>query len=218
MITKFIIFFLVIFAITKRACGKSIVLANYYNLVLYYPTEYGGNDDIRVVFDVRNVTAGTFKYLPIIVDVAYDSRQNIAYCYLESAVKSHIIMIKWYGGKWCIQIMFEFDSSSFSNYMYHSLVTLDNFVYWTSDRSVMSGRIPGYEMRRLMQPGWERIYRMTIDRSNKQLYVASFDFGENVIYGCSISRYSCVKLTTTNFLINSIYYDNGLNQLSVFTW
>jgi hypothetical protein len=190
-------------------------LANYYNVILFYPSEYGGNDDIRVIFDVRNVTQGTFRYLPIVVDVAYDAVQNIVYCYLESAVKSQLILIRWFGGKWCYQTMFEFDSSTYSNYMYHSLVTLDNFVYWTSDRYIMSGRIPGYEMRRLMQPGWERIYRMSIDKPNKQLYVASFDFGENVIYGCSILRYSCIKLTTTSFSINSIFYDSQMNQLYV---
>ena len=213
--TKSILFMLFTLLISTKVNAKSIVFANYYNVILYYPAEYGGNDDIRVVFDVRNVTGGTFKYLPIVVDVAYDAVQNIVYGYLESAVKSHLILIRWFGGKWCYQIMFEFDSSTYSNYMYHSLVTLDNFVYWTSDRYVMSGRIPGYEMRRLMQPGWERIYRMSIDKPNKQLYVASFDFGENVIYSCSILRYSCIKLITTSFSINSIYYDSQMSQLYV---
>jgi hypothetical protein len=212
---NFIIKILIFTILLLKTSAKSIIFANYYNVILYYPSEFGGNDDIRIVFDVRNVTTGTFKYTPIIVDVAYDSQQNIAYCYLESAIRSYIILLKWFGGKWCYQIMFEFDSSTYSNYMYHSLVTLDNFVYWTSAQYVMSGRIPGYEMRRLMQPGWERIYRMTIDKPNKQLYVASFDFGENVIYGCSILRYSCVKLTTTNFAINSIFFDSQEKQLYV---
>lgn len=194
---------------------KSLILANGYNVLLFYPVEFGGNDDIRVIFDVRNVTLNTFKYLPFIVDVTYDSIQNIAYCYLESAVKSYILLLKWFGGKWCYQIMFEFDSSLYFTQQYHSLVVLDNFIYWTTDRYIMSGRAPGLEMRRLMQPGWERIFKMTADREKKILFVASFDFGENNLYSCSVLKYSCVKLLAANFPINSLFFDQTQNELYV---
>ena len=39
--------------------GKSIIIANYHNVIMFFPKELGGNDDVRVIFDVRNVTAGT---------------------------------------------------------------------------------------------------------------------------------------------------------------
>ena len=214
IITLFV-FFILLALCVQKTFGKSVIFANYWNVVLFYPIEYGGNDDIRIIFDIRNITTTAFKYTPIIVDVAYESSQNIAFCYLESAITSYIVLIKWFGGKWCYQIIFEFASSTYSNYMYHSLVTLDNFVYWTNDRYIFSGRIPGYEQRRLMQPGWERIYRMTIDKPKKMLYVASYDFGENGIYACSILSYSCTRLTSTYFAINSIHFDSGTDQLYI---
>lgn len=127
--------------------SKSIIMANYHNILLFFPKETGGNDDLRVIFDVRNSTITVFKYLPVIVSVAYDSDQNQAYAYLESAVTSYIIMLKWAGGRWCHQVLFDFPASHFSKYMYHSLVYMGNFIYWTTDRYIMSGRIPGYEKR-----------------------------------------------------------------------
>jgi hypothetical protein len=195
--------------------AKSLILANGYNVLLFTPLEFGGNDDIRVIFDVRNVTLNTFRFLPFIVDVTYDSIQNIAYLYLESAVKSYIMLLKWFGGKWCYQIMFEFDSSLYFTQQYHALVVLDNFIYWTADRYIMSGRAPGLEMRRLMQPGWERLFQMTADKEKKILFVASFDFGENNLYSCSVLRYSCIKLLAANFPINSVFFDQTQNELYV---
>ncbi len=43
----------------QSCIGSSIIMANYYNVILFFPKELGGNDDIRVIFDVRNVTTGT---------------------------------------------------------------------------------------------------------------------------------------------------------------
>ena len=126
---------------------KSVILANYHNILLFFPKELGGNDDLRVIFDIRNSSIPTFKYMPVVVSVAYDSEQNQAYAYLESAVTSYIIMLKSAGGRWCHQVLFDFPASQFSKYMYHSLVLMENFIYWTTDRFVMSGRIPGYEKR-----------------------------------------------------------------------
>ncbi len=153
--------------------AKSIIMANYHNVILFFPKEYGGNDDIRVIFDVRNVSIGTFKYIPVVVDVAYDSQLNNAYCYLESAVTSYIMLLKWAGGKWCYQILFDFPSSQFSKFMYHSIILVDNFVYWTTDRYVMSGRLPGYEKRLMLQPSWNRLYSMTVDKINKFIYIGT---------------------------------------------
>jgi hypothetical protein len=42
-----------------RASGGSVIIANYHNVILFFPKEVGGNDDVRVIFDVRNVTEGT---------------------------------------------------------------------------------------------------------------------------------------------------------------
>jgi hypothetical protein len=39
--------------------ANAILMANYYNVIMFFPKELGGNDDIRVIFDVRNVTKGT---------------------------------------------------------------------------------------------------------------------------------------------------------------
>ena len=88
----------------KSVHAKSIILANYHNILLFFPKEYGGNDDLRVIFDVRNVTIGTFKYMPVVVDVAYDSVLNNAYCYMESAITSYIMLLKWQGGRWSYQV------------------------------------------------------------------------------------------------------------------
>ena len=41
------------------AVAKSIIIANYHNVLMFFPRELGGNDDVRVIFDVRNVTDGT---------------------------------------------------------------------------------------------------------------------------------------------------------------
>lgn len=98
--------------------SKSIILANYHNVLLFFPKEYGGNDELRVIFDVRNTTIKSFKYLPVVVSVAYDSEVNNAYCYLESATTSYIMLLKWSGGRWCYQILFEFPASHFSKHMY----------------------------------------------------------------------------------------------------
>lgn len=127
--------------------SKSVIVANYHNILLFIPKETGGNDDLRVIYDVRNSTLSIFKYVPVIVSVAYDSKQNIAYAYLESAVTSYIIMLKWAGGRWCHQVLFDFPATQYSKYMYHSLLLMENYIYWTTDRFIMSGRIPGYEKR-----------------------------------------------------------------------
>lgn len=87
--------------------AKSIIIANYHNILLFFPKEIGGNDDLRVIYDVRNSSISTFKYMPVIVSVTYDSEQNQAYAYLESAITSYIIMLKWMGGRWCHQILFD---------------------------------------------------------------------------------------------------------------
>jgi hypothetical protein len=197
--------------------AKSIIIANYHNLLLFFPKEYGGNDDLRVIFDVRNVTAGTFKYMPVIVDVAYDSVMNNAYCYMESAVTSYIMLLKWSGGNWCYQVLFEFPASQFQKYMYHSILQVKNFVYWTTDRYVMSGRLPGFEKRALLQPSWNRVYSMTIDRPNEVLYVAGFDYTENALFKCNLKSYTCVKFLTTKFSINSLFFNSFTNDLYLST-
>ncbi len=195
--------------------GKSIIMANYHNVLLFFPKEYGGNDDIRVIFDVRNVTLGTFRYMPVVVDVAYDSQLNNAYCYLESAVTSYILLLKWAGGKWCYQILFDFPSSQFSKYMYHSIILVENFIYWTTDRYVMSGRLPGYEKRLLLQPSWNRLYSMTEDKVNRLIYIAAFDFTENALFKCDIRIFSCIKMLTTNFVLNYVYFNSNSQTLYV---
>lgn len=42
--------------------GRSVIIANYHNVIMFFPKELGGNDDVRVVFDVRNVTEGTVSF------------------------------------------------------------------------------------------------------------------------------------------------------------
>jgi hypothetical protein len=208
--------FLFVFELENKVVeAKSIILANYHNLLLFFPKEYGGNDDLRVIFDVRNVTKGTFKYMPVIVDVAYDSALNNAYCYLESAITSYIMLLKWAGGSWCYQVLFEFPSSQFSKYMYHSIVLVNNFVYWTTDRYIMSGRLPGFEKRVLLQPSWNRLYSMTIDRPKEVLYVAGFDYTENALFKCNLKLFSCLKLLTTKFTINDVIFNSFTNELFV---
>jgi hypothetical protein len=195
--------------------SKSIIMANYHNVVLFFPREYGGNDDIRVIFDVRNVTIGTFRYMPVIVDVAYDSLLNIAYCYMESAITSYIMLLRWSGGQWCYQVLYDFPASQFSKYMYHSVILMDNFIYWTTERFVMSGRLPGYEKRLLLQPSWNRLYSMTADRTNKLLYVAAFDYTQNALFRCNLRIFSCVKILTTDFTLNFIRFNQFTNMLYV---
>ncbi|RNA23302.1 hypothetical protein BpHYR1_042405 [Brachionus plicatilis] len=208
-------FHLTIFLIglAKLFSSKSIIIANYHNVLLYFPREYGGNDDIRVVFDVRNVTFGTFKYIPVVVDVAYDSFLNHAYCYLESAVTSYILLLKWAGGAWCYQILFEFPASQFSKYMYHSIVLMDDFLYWTTDRYIMTGRTAGYEKRLLLQPGWNRLYSMSQDYQNQLIYVSAFDYTENAIFKCSLRLFSCQKLLTSSFPINYVLFNQFSGKL-----
>jgi hypothetical protein len=194
---------------------KSIIIANYHNVLLFFPKENGGNDEIRVIFDVRNVTNGTFEYIPVIVDLTYDSFHNHAFCYLESAVMSYIMLLKWTGGAWCYQILFDFPSSQFSKYMYHSIIQMDNFLYWTNDRYIMSGRLQGFEKKRIMQPGWNQLYQMTLDRKNKIFYVGAYDYTENALFSCSLNLFSCSKLASTDFTINSLFFDNQKNKLYV---
>ncbi len=186
--------------------AKSIILANYYNVLLFFPKEFGGNDELRVIFDVRNTTISSFKYLPVVVSTAYDSDSNNAYCYLESASTSYIMLLKWTGGRWCYQILFEFSASQFSKHMYHSVVLIDNFIYWSTDKYIMSGRLPNYEKRILLQPAWNRLYSMTSDKRNRQLYVAAYDYIENALFSCTLVYFSCTKLLSTEFSINYIYY------------
>ena len=192
---------------------KSVIMANYHNVLLFFPKEYGGNDDLRVIFDVRNVTKDTFKYLPVIVDIAYDSALNQAYCYMESAITSYIMLLKWSGGSWCYQVLFDFPASQFSKYMYHSIILVENFVYWTTDRFIMSGRLPGYEKRTLLQPGWNRVFSMTMDKKSQLMYVAAFDYTENALFKCSLRVFSCTKLLTTEITLNYIYFNIGKLKL-----
>ena len=42
--------------------SKSVIIANYHNILMFFPRELGGNDDVRVIFDVRNVTDGTVRH------------------------------------------------------------------------------------------------------------------------------------------------------------
>lgn len=189
--------------------SKSIILANYYNVLLFFPKEYGGNDDLRVIFDIRNTTIKTFTYLPVIVSVAYNSELNNAYCYLESATTSYIMLLKWTGGRWCYQILFEFPASQFQKYMYHSVVLMDNFIYWSTDQYIMSGRLPTYEKRVLLQPAWNRLYSMSLDKPNRLLYVAAYDYTENALFSCTLTFFSCTKLLTTEFTINYIYFSHN---------
>jgi hypothetical protein len=209
MRSKFIIFLATLLSLNlfDITMSKSVIMANYHNILLFFPKEYGGNDDLRVIFDVRNVTLGTFKYMPVIVDVAYDSLLNQAYCYMESAITSYIMLLKWSGGSWCYQVLFDFPASQFSKYMYHSIILVDNFIYWTTDRYIMSGRLPGYEKRLLLQPGWNRLFSMTHDKTNQVIYVAAFDYTENALFRCNLKVFSCIKLITTETTINYIYFN-----------
>lgn len=215
LLVKLIISICVVELAYDRTEAKSIILANYHNVLLFFPRELGGNDDLRVIFDVRNATIGTFKYMPVIVDVAYDSELNHAYCYLESAVTSYIMLLKWTGGRWCYQIMFDFPASQFSKYMYHSLILMDNFLYWTTDRFIMSGRIPGVEKRVLLQPSWNRLYSTTVDKLNQIIYVAAFDYTENALFKCNLKVFSCVKLITPEMTVNYITYNSFSQSLYV---
>ena len=204
----FLIISLLLLSHVNLITSKSVIMANYHNVLLFFPKEYGGNDDLRVIFDVRNVTTGTFKYLPVIVDIAYDSALNQAYCYMESAITSYIMLLKWSGGSWCYQVLFDFPASQFSKYMYHSILLVDNFIYWTTDRFIMSGRLPGYEKRTLLQPGWNRLYSMTLDKKSQVIYVAAFDYTENALFRCNLKVFSCVKiLTTIDTTLNYIYFN-----------
>lgn len=194
---------------------RSIILANYHNVLLFFPKEYGGNDDLRVIFDVRNTTINSFKYLPVVVSVAYDSDSNNAYCYLESATTSYILLLKWNGGRWCYQILFEFQASQFYKHMYHSVVLMDNFIYWTTDKYIMSGRLPNYEKRVLLQPAWNRLYSMTLDKPNRIIYVAAYDYTENALFSCTLTFFSCTKLLTTEFTLNYAFFSNELYLTSI---
>ena len=205
----------ILFYFSKQITSKSIIIANYHNVLLFFPKEFGGNDDIRVIFDVRNVTIGTFKYMPVIVDVAYDSFLNHAYCYMESAITSYIMLLKWNGGRWCYQVLFEFPASQFSKYMYHSIILVDNFIYWSTDRYIMSGRLPGYEKRLLLQPSWNRLYSMTYDKTNQVIYVAAFDYIENALFRCNLRIFSCIKILTPDFTVNYINFNTFTNTLYV---
>jgi hypothetical protein len=186
--------------------SKLVIIANYYNVLLWYPREYGGNDELRVIFDVRNISTSTFRYMPVVVDVAYDSVQDNAYCYLESAGTSYIMLLKWTGGRWCYQVLFDFQATPFSKYMYHSLLLMENFLYWTTDRFVMSGRLPGYEKRLLLQPAWNHLYSMSEDRANRLIYIAAFDYTENALFKCNVWLFRCSKVAVTDYLVNYIYF------------
>ena len=203
-------------AMTTISC-KSVIIANYHNILLYFPKELGGNDDLRVIFDVRNSTSAIaqFKYMPVVVSVAYDSEHNQAYAYLESAVTSYIVMLKWAGGQWCHQVLFDFPASQFSKYMYHSIVLIENFIYWTTDRFVMSGRVPGYEKRLLLQPAWNKLYSMTADKQNQMMYIAAFDYTENALFRCSLRIFSCSKMLTSDFPMNYITFNTFDSNLYV---
>ena len=100
--------------------------------------------------------------MPVVVAVTYDAANNQAYLYLESAVTSYIMMLAWSGGSWCYQVMFEVPASRFSKYMYHSLLLWKSYLYWSNDRHVMSGRVPGYEQRLLIQPAWNQVCSKTV--------------------------------------------------------
>ncbi|CAF0873231.1 unnamed protein product [Brachionus calyciflorus] len=217
MVSKNIIFlYATIIILVKLTCmvsSKSIIIANYHNVLMYFPREYGGNDDLRVIFDIRNVTFGTFKYIPVVVDVAYDSLLNNAYCYLESAVSSYILLLKWAGGAWCYQVLFEFPASQFSKYMYHSVILMDDFLYWTTDRYIMSGRAAGYEKRLLLQPGWNRLYSMSADYSQQLIYVSAFDYTEYAIFKCTLRLFSCQKMLITSFPVNHVFFNTFSNKL-----
>lgn len=206
---------ILIISLAKLVNCKSIVIANYHNVLLFFPREYGGNDDIRVIFDIRNVTFGTFRYIPVVVDVAYDSFLNHAYCYLESAVTSYILLLKWAGGSWCYQVLFEFPASQFSKYLYHSVLVIDDFLYWTTDRFIMTGRTVGYEKRLLLQPGWNRLFSMTSDNQKQLIYVSAFDFTENAIFKCTLRLFSCEKILISPFPINYVSFNQFTNKLFV---
>ena len=202
-------------ALACLVSSKSIIMANYYNVILFFPKELGGNDEIRVIFDVRNVTSDTFKYLPAVVDVAYDSEFNDAYCYMEGAVTSYIMLLKWSGGRWCYRVLFDFPASQFSKYMYHSIILHGNFIYWTTDRYIMSGRLPGYEKRMLLQPAWNRVYSMTIDKSSETIYVSAYDYTENALFACNLKYFTCSKLLTSQLTLNYVHFNSFTQDLFV---
>lgn len=141
------------------------------------------------------------------VAVEYDTEQNNAYLYLESAITSYIMLLQWSGGRWCYQVLFEFPSSQFSKFMYHSIILWKNYIYWTTDRYIMSGRLPGYEKRLLLQPAWNQLYSMALDKANEQIYVAGFDYTENALFSCSLRYFSCDKVIKTQFTLNYIYFN-----------
>lgn len=71
----------------------------------------------------------------------------------------------------------------------------------------MSGRLPGYEKRLLLQPAWNQLYSMALDKQNEQIYVAGFDYTENALFSCSLRYFSCEKVIKTQFTLNYIYFN-----------
>ncbi len=55
------LFFLIILLSFGTFHSKSVIIANYHNILMFFPKELGGNDDVRVIFDVRNVTDGSVR-------------------------------------------------------------------------------------------------------------------------------------------------------------
>lgn len=53
---------LVYMALVGVVSSRSVIIANYHNVIMFFPKELGGNDDVRVIFDVRNVTEGTVSF------------------------------------------------------------------------------------------------------------------------------------------------------------
>ncbi len=106
--------------------------------------------------------------------------------------------------------------------MYHSIILWDNYIYWTTDRFIMSGRLPGYEKRLLIQPAWNQLYSMALDKQKGLLYVAAFDYTENALFSCSLKLFSCTKVIKTQFTLNYInfnlntLYVSSIDQRSIF--
>jgi len=78
----------------------------------------------------------------------------------------------------------------------------------------MSGRLPGYEKRLLMQPAWNQLYSMALDKQKGLLYVAAFDYTENALFSCSLRLFSCTKVIKTKFTLNYINFNSNTLYVS----
>lgn len=82
-----------------------------------------------------------------------------------------------------------------------------NFI--VKELKLMSGRLPGYEKRLLLQPSWNQLYSMTLDKHKEIIYAAAFDYTENALFSCNLRLFTCSKLVKTEFTLNYVYFNVG---------